>query len=194
MNAPPPPSPARAERTRLTRVSIRNFKRLEAAEVELDSAVVFVGPNNSGKSSALQALALWQLGVRRWSERRSGKRAPAKRPGVAINRRDLLAAPVPSAKLLWRDLHVREVSRAKGKQRTRNVVIEITVTGVTGAREWTAGLEFDYANEESFYCRPLRRADGSVSAVPEEAARVELAFLRRCRVSPPTRSASNQEP
>lgn len=173
MTENPPPL-----RSRLTKLVIRNFKRFESAEVELGSPVVFVGPNNSGKTSALQALALWQLGVRRWIEKRAGTDAPAKRSGVAIGRRDLLAAPVRQAKPLWRDLRVRRAERVNGRQRTKNILIEVEVSGKTDRGDWTCGLEFDYANDESFYCRPLRRVDGSPgSPLPAEAASVELAYL-----------------
>jgi len=37
----------------LTKIIITNFKRLANAEIELGNAVVFVGPNNSGKTTAL---------------------------------------------------------------------------------------------------------------------------------------------
>lgn len=47
----------------LTKLTIRNFKRFGEVEIELGSPVVFVGPNNSGKTSALQALALWDIGL-----------------------------------------------------------------------------------------------------------------------------------
>ena len=164
----------------LTRLTIRNFKRFGEVEVELGSPVVFVGPNNSGKTSALQALALWDIGLKRWNERRSGRETPSKRPGVTVNRRDLVAIPVPNANLLWRELHVREVSRVDGRQRTANVRIGVTVDGVTRDRSWSCGLEFDYANEESFYCRPLRVSEGTGSErmpIPDEAGATTIAFL-----------------
>lgn len=41
----------------ITRFTIRNFKRLQDATLDLGSAAVFIGPNNSGKTTALQALA-----------------------------------------------------------------------------------------------------------------------------------------
>lgn len=44
----------------LTKLTIRNFKRFGEVEVELGSPVVFIGPNDSGKTTALQALALWE--------------------------------------------------------------------------------------------------------------------------------------
>lgn len=143
----------------LTRITIRNFKGFSEAEIDLGNPVVFVGPNDSGKTSALQALTLWDLGLRRWTEKR-GDQAPPQRPGVAINRRDLVGVPVPSARQLWRELRVRETYREGGKQRTENIRIDVTVEGVTGSHEWTCGLEFDFANQESFYCRPLRTGAG----------------------------------
>ena len=85
----------------LTRLTVRNFKRFGEVEVELGNPVALVGPNNSGKTAAMQALALWDIGVKRWNERRAGKSAPEKRPGVTVNRRDLFAIPHPSAVHLW---------------------------------------------------------------------------------------------
>ena len=167
----------------LTRLRIRNFKRFDDVDIELGQAVVFIGQNNSGKTTALQALALWNIGVRRWNEKRKGKVSPEKRPGVTINRRDLISIPVPAANLLWRDLRVRigqaEVDGEK-KPKTENIRIDINVDGITNDKPWSCGIEFDYANEESFYCRPLRTGNDSTSQrmeVPEEVADVRVAFL-----------------
>jgi len=162
----------------LTKITIRNFKRFGEVEIELGSPVVFIGPNNSGKTSAMQALALWDIGLKRWNEKRSKKKStPKKRPGVTVNRQDLVAIPVPDANLLWRGLHVRDTRKVGGKQRTSNVRIDITVEGVTEGREWTCGLEFDYANQESFYCRPLRLKNDKRMSVPPEAETTQIAFL-----------------
>src|SRR5271157_963345 len=164
----------------LTKMKIRNFKRFEGVEIDLGNPVVFIGPNNSGKTSALQALALWQVGLSRWNERRKGKGTPEKRPGVTINRRDLVAVPVPDANLLWRNLHVRDVKRTETGQDTKHVNFDVIVEGVTNDKPWKCGLEFDYANEESFYCRPIRVTDGgSVQRmpIPDEAAETLVAFL-----------------
>ncbi len=165
----------------LTKLTIRNFKRFREVEIELGNPVVFIGPNNSGKTAALQALALWDIGLRRWNERRAGQKTPKKRPGVTIGRGDLIAAPVPYANLLWRDQHVREVERLDGKQATRNILVDIIVEGVTHGQAWRCGLEFDYANQESFYCRPLRLSeekDPPRMPVPDLAGQSRIAFLQ----------------
>jgi len=164
----------------LTRLIVRNFKRFDNIDIELGNPVVLIGPNNSGKTTALQALSLWDIGLRRWNEKRSGKQAPEKRPGVTISRRDLIAMPVPDANLLWRDLHVRDVKQVNGKPRTQNVRVEIVVEGVTEGQPWQCGLEFDYANEESLYCRPLRKSNEKNAPrmpVPAQASKQRIAFL-----------------
>jgi len=165
----------------LTKVTIRNFKRFDEVVVELGNPVVFIGPNNSGKTTALQALSLWDAGLRRWNEKRQGQ-PPEKRPGVTINRRALISIPVPNANLLWRDLHVRDTRRVSNgkKSETQNVRIDIIVEGVNEGELWTCGLEFDYANEESFYCRPLRLSEGRSPQrmeIPEQAGLDRIAYL-----------------
>lgn len=173
----------------LTRLVVRNFKRFLDVDIELGNPVVFGGPNNRGKSTALQALALWDAGLRRWLEKRGGKETPAQRPGVTINRKDLSSIPVPDAALLWRDLRVREGTRNGDKPQTRNVRIEVLLEGVREGRPWACGLEFDYANEESFYCRPLRLGEGGKErmVVPEEVEGLRFAFL------PPMSGLSDRE-
>lgn len=158
----------------ITRLLVRNFKLFEEVDLELGERVVLIGPNNAGKTSALQALGLWDVGVKRWVEKRGEGNVPEKRPGVTINRRDLITVPVPAANLLWRDLHTQEADRGAG---TKKIYITISVEGVSGGRPWKCGLEFYYANEESFYCRSLSSPDGGRMEVPPEAARTRIAYL-----------------
>jgi ABC-type nitrate/sulfonate/bicarbonate transport system ATPase subunit len=175
----------------LTKLQMHNFKRFADATVELGQSVVLIGPNNMGKTTALQALAHWDVGLRAWvSEYGTIASTPKKRPGVTINRKDLMALPIPSALFLWKDLHVRDTMRDKGKQRTENVRMEIVVHGLTEGQEWKCGLEFDYANEASFYCRSLRvgaDADLERMPVPAQAVAHRIAYL------PPMSGLADQE-
>ncbi len=165
----------------LTKITIRNFKKFDKVEIELGNSVVFIGPNNSGKTTALQALALWSIGVKRWQEKQKGKQSQAKmRTGVPINRRDLITVPVPSSKLLWRNLHVRDIKKRNDKQETQNIRMDIIVEGVSQSKEWKCGMEFDFANEEVFHCRPLRLSEDKAPErmpIPKEAAEINVAFL-----------------
>ena len=192
----------------LTRINIRNFKRFDDVDLELGKSVVFIGPNNSGKTTALQALSLWDIGLRQWKAKRGGKASPEKRPGVTINRRDLNTVPIPTANLLWKDLHVREGEQlevetegtTKKATRTRNIRIDITVDGVTRDQSWSCGLEFDYSNEESIVCRPLRLPgyedkpvrEAKFSSIPETitgeaGSSIKVAYL------PPMSGLADQE-
>jgi len=169
----------------LTELTVRNFKQFVEAKIPLGKSVVFIGPNNSGKTTALQALALWDVGLRLWQSKRGGKASPKRRPGVTINRRDLISIPTPAANLLWRGTHVRDIQKASGRPQTQNVRIDVIVDGITADRHWSCGLEFDYSNEESFVCRPLRKAGyekaqvgkAEFSEIPEEAASRKVAYL-----------------
>jgi len=175
----------------LTHLKIRNFKRFDNVDIDLDNMVVFIGPNNSGKSTALQALALWDVGLKRWIEERKGETYSKQRPAVTINRRDLISIPIPTAKLLWRDLHVRKGEQINDKPVTKNILIEIVVSGIHHGKTWDCGLEFDYANPESLYCRPLRLNDNRNPPrmpVPIEASEKQVAYL------PPMSGLASVEP
>ncbi len=166
----------------LTKLICRNFKNFDDVEIELGNPVVFIGPNNSGKTTALQALALWEIGLKRWNENHKGKPKSEKRSGVVVNRLHLISVPIPRARLLWRNLRVRDVERIDGKQQNQNIRIDIIVEGITNGKNWKCGLEFDYANQESIYCRPLRTSEdnGKVTSrmvIPKEAGDLSVAYL-----------------
>ncbi|MCS7298317.1 MAG: AAA family ATPase [Bacteroidia bacterium] len=163
----------------LTRLVIQNFKGFAYVDIELGQRVVFIGPNNSGKTSALQAIALWDVGVKKWLEKRgshSRSKTQRERTGVTINRQDLLSIPVPSAKLLWRDLHVKESFDSGSKRQTQNIRIYIQLEGVHQGDKWKLKMEFDYANEESLYCRPSKESGEEVE-VPKHLRELTVAYL-----------------
>ena len=48
-------------------LEIQNFKRFgDSQRIELDHPAVLIGPNNCGKTTAIQAIALWSQAVRAW--------------------------------------------------------------------------------------------------------------------------------
>lgn len=175
----------------LTRLTIRNFKRIGDADIELGGHVVFVGPNNSGKTSALQALSLWHTGLTQWVTEKSDGASGKKRYGVTLNRKDLFSLPVPHTNLLWKDLHTRAGSRnAEGKPITDNILVTITCEGVLDNKAWSIALDFDYANSESLFCRPTLQplTDSHVETMREVARGLKIAFL------PPMSGLATEEP
>lgn len=169
----------------LTKLIVRNFKRFDAVEIDLSDTVVFIGPNNAGKTTALQALALWDAGCRQWLAKRSGGKSEAAK-AVTLGRKDLVTPPLPAANALWRDRKVREGRREGGKTKTRSLLIEILLEGTSADGPWRWGFEFEYVSEEYFYCRPLR---SETSATPPE-----LDKLPRPAFLPPLGGLALEEP
>lgn len=129
----------------LKRVTIKNFKRFAEESFDLEDAVVLAGPNNSGKSTLLQAIVAWKFGLDRWMTHRKG----TGRYGVPITRTDFTAVPLREMNLLWEDRKV--VMPPKNKRR----LIEIVMEGKTIDEEWECGFEFEYNSSEQVYVRPL---------------------------------------
>jgi len=135
----------------LTRLRIRNFKQFEDVDIELGQSVVFIGPNNSGKTTALQALALWAVGIDILKDKGTANGyfssfdESLKPFRVTINRLDLVAVPVIDTVMLWHNLRTRN---------DKNIHIEVDVEGISNEILWSYGLEFRYSNEESLFCLP----------------------------------------
>lgn len=174
----------------LTRLRVRNFKTLREVDIPLGQNVVLIGPNNSGKTSALQALALWQTGLREWSSRRKEASQAKQRSGVTVNRKTLTHTPVSDARRLWHELRVNVSQRTNGSKETTPVFLDVVVNGETAGQAWECGFEFYYANPESIYCRPFRLTeDGSARMnVPPIAADTKIASL------PPMSGLASEEP
>jgi AAA15 family ATPase/GTPase len=167
----------------ITKITINNFKKIETLSFDFNTPLVLIGPNNSGKTSILQAITLWEAGLRKWSSQKGAKGIAvhgSKRQGVSINRKDLISLPVPSAKLLWHNLNTHTVTRNNGKPDTKYVFLDIKVEGIENGNHWIGAFEFYYANEESFYCRPMRVKDGSDERfeVSPEAFKTRVAYLQ----------------
>ena len=122
-------------------VRIRGFKRFENVEFRLPGHVVLAGPNNTGKTTVLQAIASWALALRRWRElndfnsRQGYTRAP-------IARHAFSAVPLRSFDFLWKDRRYRER-------------IEIELRHNDG---WSVAMEFIPDSTEQIYVRPTANA------------------------------------
>ncbi|MGB9687209.1 MAG: AAA family ATPase, partial [Rectinema subterraneum] len=43
----------------IRRIQLSNFKTFEALDIEVGTVTLLIGPNNTGKTTVLQALTLW---------------------------------------------------------------------------------------------------------------------------------------
>jgi len=60
-------------------LEIENFKTFgDKQRIDLEHPAVIIGPNNCGKTSVIQALALWSQAVKTWYEARKSSSAKKK--------------------------------------------------------------------------------------------------------------------
>ena len=81
-------------------IEIQNFKYFgDKQRIELDHPSVLIGPNNCGKTTAIQAIALWSQAVGTWFEAK-GKSTPRERTATSLNRLNIVSVPRPAHPLL----------------------------------------------------------------------------------------------
>lgn len=144
----------------ITKVRVRYFKRFETQEFDLTEHIVLAGPNNSGKTTLLQAIAVWNMALQKWiAERGPATGSTAKqRIGVPIIRKDFTAIPLRELKLLWTDtftaLKRDELNKEQKLGHPR--VLEITLMGRDAGDQWELTFEFRYQNSELLYVKPTQ--------------------------------------
>jgi putative AbiEii toxin of type IV toxin-antitoxin system/AAA ATPase-like protein len=88
-------------------IEIENFKTFgNKQRIELDHPAVIIGPNNCGKTSVIQAIALWCQAVKTWHAARETS-AASERAGTPLNRLNILNVPVQRTRFFWHETKVR---------------------------------------------------------------------------------------
>lgn len=142
----------------ITKVRARYFKQFAEQEFDLSDHVILAGPNNSGKTTLLQAITVWYLALQKWRERRgseSGSRA-RKRTGVPLTRQEFTALPLREMNDLWTDTltGLRMDELEEGQRLGQPRVLTIEVEGTTPQGDWRLAFELRYQNTELVYVRP----------------------------------------
>ena len=127
-------------------LELQNFKRFgDKQRIELDHPSVLIGPNNCGKTTAIQAIALWSQAVRTWLDSK-GKAPPKERTSTSINRLNIVSVPVQRTRYFWHNMAVRTGNRDIYFQITLGVLHEHKVEPVT--------MRFRNQGNELVYCTP----------------------------------------
>lgn len=139
----------------ITAVQVEYFKRFECQRFELSDHIVLAGPNNSGKTTLLQAIVVWDLALRRWKEKRAGS-AATQRTGVPLTRKDFTALPLREMNLLWTETltALRREDVGEGQKPGQPRVLAIRMEGRTPEGPWELTFEFRYQNSELIYVKP----------------------------------------
>lgn len=143
-------------REMIRKITTQYFKRFEEQEFSLEALTLLAGPNNSGKSTLLQAAMVWNLAMQKWWEKKGpGSRSKAKdRQGAPITRQEFTALPLPSMDQLWTDTHT-SLRKDEGKQGSPRPMV-ITLHGIDPqGEEWRFGFEFRYSGPEQIHVKPV---------------------------------------
>lgn len=150
-------------------LEIENFKCFgEKQRIELDHPTVLIGPNNCGKTTAIQALALWSQAVRTWYENK-GKAPPKERTSTSINRLSIVAVPVQRTRYFWTNTKVR-----RGNQ---DIHLVIRVGVLHNGRVIPVAMRFRNQGDELVYSTPDEPTLEDPEAIERAAQlRVELLY------------------
>lgn len=122
----------------IRRIVLRRFKRFAEAQFTLPGHVVLAGPNNTGKTTVLQAVAAWSLALDRWKQLNDFQRHGGAYPRAPIARQTFSAVPLRTFDLLWQD-------------RAYHGSVEIEIQSDEG---WSVPIEFIADSTEQIYVRP----------------------------------------
>lgn len=127
-------------------LEIENFKRFgEKQRIELEHPAVLIGPNNCGKTSAIQALALWSQAVKTWFDKRKDSSAK-ERTATALNRLNIVAVPVQRTRFFWHNTNVRVGNK--------DIPLIITVGIEYNGKTTPLPMRFTNKGDELVYCTP----------------------------------------
>ena len=130
-------------------LEIENFKQFgdDKIRIDLDHPTTLIGPNNCGKTTALQAIALWSMAVKKWYQSKGESNANA-RTSVLINRLSAVSIPVRQMRYLWNNMNIRDGNN--------HIPMKITAGVLHDGETVPVSMKFTYQNEDIAYCKPIK--------------------------------------
>ncbi|MEG1562848.1 MAG: AAA family ATPase [Bacteroides sp.] len=141
------------ETAMIHKLILKNFKKVKEETFLFNNFDLLVGANNSGKSTPLQALAIWQFCIEQF--RQSSNRNESK--GTQVVLPNFTALPLPEFNLLWTDKTEREyISKAGSAKKDLNyilVTIDVYWRNREGAEE-SFCVQLRYQSPQAVYAIP----------------------------------------
>ena len=139
-------------------IHCRYFKRFADQTFDLSPLTLLAGPNNSGKSTLLHAIMVWNLALQKWLDRRGpdSKSKAKERTGVPITRQEFTAIPLPSMDQLWTDTYtaLKKDELGDGQKLGAPRVMSITLHGEDNGHAWEFGFEIRHSGPEQIHVKP----------------------------------------
>jgi len=159
----------------IKKVTVKYLKKFAEQTFDLSDHIVLAGPNNSGKSTLLQAVMIWNLAMRQWLDKRGTESKAKQRTGVPVTRKDFTALPLREMNLLWTDTvtGLKKEEREPGQKPGAPRVLEIKVEGAEGDDAWASAIELRYQSTEQIGARPA----GEDADVPIQARDLKVVHV-----------------
>lgn len=142
-------------------VTLKGFKRFGDVAFSIPSHVVLAGPNNTGKTTLLQAIAAWELGFRKWRELNDANPRKNGYRWQELERLAFSAVAVRSFDMLWRN-----------RQRQQPFEIGLQVDGLP-----MVTLEFKFQSGGSIKVRPKANVSLTPAVLSHPALQVRTTFI-----------------
>lgn len=146
-------------------IKIENFKIFgDSITIPLNNPTVLIGPNNAGKTSIIQALALWSWAVRSWVNGRKQTSGSS-----SIYKRDIIQVPVSETRFFWRDADVRN----------KNQPIEMKIAVGVNFEGKVIDIEmvFKYFTPEQISCAPVGNKNEDFEKALKAVAKTQVDLL-----------------
>ena len=130
----------------INKVIIKNFKKFEHLEFELQDHLVIAGPNNSGKTTLLQAIAAWSELAFQWSNNNPDlvREEDDNYPSTSLNLLKFYSVPLADFNHLWQNKNTQQPT-----------------TLWLYTEQWEIGFEVLYKERELADIRPAKDVDES---------------------------------
>ena len=128
----------------INKVVVNHFKKFERQEFDIPRHLVVVGPNNSGKTTLLQAIGAWAEFAYNWVETNPNlaREKDGNYPTTNLNLLKFYSVPLADFNHLWNDKNVRELA---------SVWVHTD--------QWKIGFEIIYHENELSYIRPAKNVN-----------------------------------
>ena len=128
----------------INKVVVNNFKKFGHLEFELTDHLVIAGPNNSGKTTLLQAIASWSEFAFQWSTNNPDlvREKDGNYPSVSLNLLRFHSVPLADFNHLW---------QSKNIQQPASLWLY--------TEQWKIGFEVLYKEQELADIRPAKNVD-----------------------------------
>ncbi len=128
----------------INKVVVKNFKKFEYLEFELPDHLVIAGPNNSGKTTLLQAISSWSEFASQWANNRPdlARERDGNYPRSNLNLLRFNSVPLADFNHLWQNKNVDQPA---------SLWIHTA--------KWKIGFEILYKDQELADIRPAKDVD-----------------------------------